>query len=256
MNIYVLLKEIKESEEAFTLLNNELNVSSVQYVINPYDEYAIEEALRLKDKHDATITLVTLGNETRDFVYKALAMGADEAVEIKMNASIEDWDAYTTAMILSCFFEKHHADLILCGQVSIDEASGQVGPRLANTLGIPCITSSKQIEVIDEKVHIHKAIEGNVEVVEVNLPVIATCLQSVHTPRFPTLPGIMKAKKKPFHTFTLENLEIDPTTVQSKTKIVEYILPEKKSDIEWLEGTQAQQIETLLQILKNKEKVL
>ena len=175
MNIYVLLKEIKESEEAFTLLNNELNVSSVQYVINPYDEYAIEEALRLKDKHDATITLVTLGNETRDFVYKALAMGADEAVEIKMNASVEDWDVYTTAMILSRFFEKHHADLILCGQVSIDEASGQVGPRLANTLGIPCITSSKQIEVIDEKVHIHKAIEGNVEVVEVNLPVIATC---------------------------------------------------------------------------------
>src|SRR5699024_12346803 len=99
-------------------------------------------------------------------------------------------------MILSCCFVKHHAVLILCGQVSIDEASGQVGPRLANTLGIPCITSSKQIEVIDEKVHIHKAIEGNVEVVEVNLLVIATCLQSVHTPTFPTLLGIMKDKKK------------------------------------------------------------
>src|SRR5699024_5882814 len=117
------------------------------------------------------------------------------------------------------------------------------GPRLANTLGIPCITSSKQIEVIDEKVHIHKAIEGNVEVVEVNLPVIATCLQSVHTRRFPTLPGIMKAKKKPFHTFTQEDLEMDRTTVQSKTKVVEDNHPKKRDEIEWREGTQAQQIE-------------
>lgn len=256
MNIYVLLKEIKESEEDFSISNNQLHLDSVQYVINPYDEYAIEEALRLKDKHNATITLVTLGNEKRDFIYKALAMGADEAVEIQLDASSIDWDAYTTAMIMSRFFEINKADLILCGQMSIDEASGQVGPRLAESLGFPCISSIKQIEVIGEKAQVHKSTEGNIEVVEANLPVVGTCLQSVKTPRYPTLPGIMKAKKKRFETLTIEDLDLNLDMLQSKTKIIGYTIPERKSDVELLEGNSKQQAEALLQILKNKEKVL
>lgn len=197
MNIYVLLKKTFDTEEKIVVSDGRIEDDSAEYIINPYDEYAVEEAINQRDEHGGEVTVVTVGDEDSEKQLRtALAMGADKAVLIDTEDDLEEGDQYTTAEILAAYFEDKEADLILAGNVAIDEASGQVGPRLAEKLDIPFVTTIVDLSVDGETVYIEKDVEGDVEKVESTLPLLVTCQQGLNEPRYPSLPGIMKAKKK------------------------------------------------------------
>src|SRR5699024_5307532 len=191
-------------------------------IINPYDEYAVEEAISQRDEHGGEVTVVTIGDEDSEKQLRtALAMGADKAVLIDTEDDLEDGDQYTTAKILEAFFEDKEPDLILAGNVAIDEASGQVGPRVATRLGIPYVTTITNVEIDGDTVKIDKDVEGDVEKIETTLPLLVTCQQGLNEPRYPSLPGIMKAKKKPLEELEIDDLDLDEDDLEPKTKTIE-----------------------------------
>lgn len=257
MNIYVLLKKTFDTEEKININDGEIEDDGAEFIINPYDEYAVEEAINQRDAHGGEVTVVTVGDEDSEKQLRtALAMGADKAVLINTEDDLEDGDAYTTAKILEAFFEDKEADLILGGNVAIDEASGQVGPRLAEYLGIPYVTTITDLKIEGDNATIEKDVEGDVEIVETNLPVLVTCQQGLNEPRYPSLPGIMKAKKKPLEELEIDDLDLDEEDVEAKTKTIDIFLPPEKEAGRVLEGDAAEQVQELVSILKNDEKVL
>src|SRR5690625_3814636 len=142
MNIYVLLKKTFDTEDKIVVSDGQIEEDDADFIINPYDEYAIEEAIIQRDKHGGKVTVVTIGDDHSEKQLRtALAMGADQAVLINTEEDLEEGDQYTTTKILEAFFRNKEIDLIFAGNVAIDEASGQVGPRLATILDIPYITT-------------------------------------------------------------------------------------------------------------------
>lgn len=257
MNIYVILKRTFDTEEKIAVSNGQIDADGVEYIINPYDEYAVEEAIKQRDEHGGEVTVVTVGDEDSEKQLRtALAMGADKAALINTEDDLEDGDQYTTAKILSAYFEDKEADLILAGNVAIDEASGQVGPRLAERLGISCVTTITKLDIADGKAQIDKDVEGDVEKLEVALPLLVTCQQGLNDPRYPSLPGIMKAKKKPLDELEIDDLDLDEDELEPKTKTVDIYLPPEKEAGRVLEGEVADQVQELVSLLRNEKKVL
>ena len=257
MNIYVLLKKTFDTEEKIVIADGQIEDDSAEFIINPYDEYAVEEAIKQRDEHGGEVTVVTIGDEDSEKQLRtALAMGADKAVLINTEDDLEDGDQFTTAKILEAFFEDKEADLILAGNVAIDEASGQVGPRLAARLGISYVTTITDLKIDGETAKIDKDVEGDVEKVETSLPVLVTCQQGLNEPRYPSLPGIMKAKKKPLEELEIDDLDLDEDELEPKTKTVEIFLPAEKEAGKVLEGEVADQVQELISLLKNEAKVL
>lgn len=257
MNIYVLLKKTFDTEEKIHIANGQIEEDGAEFIINPYDEYAVEEAIVQRDEHGGEVTVVTVGDEDSDKqLREALAMGADKAVLINIEDELEESDQYTTAKILEAYFEDKQADLILAGNVAIDEASGQVGPRLAEALGIPYVTTITKLEIDGNEVRIEKDVEGDTEIIETTLPLLVTCQQGLNEPRYPSLPGIMKAKKKPLDELDLDDLDLDEDDVEPKTKRIDVFLPEEKKAGRMLEGDVKEQVKELVSLLKNEKKLL
>ena len=256
MNIFVVLKRTFDTEEKITIQNGKINEDGAEYIINPYDEYAIEEAIQLRDKHGGEVTVVTLGEEEAEKELRtALAMGADKAVLIN-NEDIEDGDQFSVSTILASFLKSKNPDIVLAGNLAIDGGSGQVGPRLAEELGISAVTSITKLTIEGNKATIQRDVEGDVETVEVSLPILVTCQQGLNEPRYPSLPGIMKAKKKPLETLELDDLDLDEEDVTAKTKTIEVFLPPKKGSGKILQGDLAEQVKELVSLLKMESKVL
>ena len=256
MNIYVILKRTFDTEEKISVSNNKISEDSAEFIINPYDEYAIEEAITLKDAHGGTVTVVTVGDEDSEKELRtALAMGADQAVLIS-NEDLEAQDQYTTSTVLAAFFKDKEYDIILGGNVAIDNGTGQVGPRLAELLDIPHVTTITKIEISGTTVNIERDVEGDLEKIETSLPLLVTAQQGLNEPRYPSLPGIMKAKKKPLVTLDLDDIDIDEDDVEAKTKTVEVYLPPKKEAGKILSGETADQVKELVSLLRNEAKVI
>ncbi|MCM3730956.1 electron transfer flavoprotein subunit beta/FixA family protein [Fictibacillus nanhaiensis] len=256
MNIYVILKRTFDTEEKISVSNNKISEDSAEFIINPYDEYAIEEAITLKDAHGGTVTVVTVGDEDSEKELRtALAMGADQAVLIS-NEDLDSQDPFTTSSVLAAYFKDKEFDIILGGNVAIDNGTGQVGPRLAELLDIPHVTTITKIEINGTTVNIERDVEGDLEKIETSLPLLVTAQQGLNEPRYPSLPGIMKAKKKPLETLELDDLDIDEDDVEAKTKTVEIYLPPKKEAGKILSGDTADQVKELVSLLRNEAKVI
>ena len=143
MNIYVLVKRTFDTEEKIVVSNGEIQEDGAEFIINPYDEYAVEEAIKVRDDHGGEVTVLSMGDEDAEKQLRtALAMGADKAVLINIEDDIEEMDEYTSAKIISEYLKDKNADLILAGNVAIDGGSGQVGPRVAECLAL---TMSRQL---------------------------------------------------------------------------------------------------------------
>lgn len=257
MDIYVLLKRTFDTEEKINISSGKIEDDGAEFIINPYDEYAVEEAINQRDEHGGEVTVITVGDEESEKQLRtALAMGADKAVLINTEEDLEDGDQYTTSRILEAYFKDKQVDLILAGNVAIDEASGQVGPRLAELLGMPYITTITSLKIDNDTVSLEKDVEGDVEVVESTLPLLVTCQQGLNEPRYPSLPGIMKAKKKPLDELELDDLDLDEDELEAKTRTVEIFLPPEKEAGRVLEGEIGDQVQELVSLLKNDAKVL
>lgn len=256
MNIYVILKRTFDTEEKIQIENGEIVEDGAEFIINPYDEYAIEEAIQIRDEHGGEVTLVTVGDEEAEKRLRTgLAMGADKAVLIE-DEDVEDGDQFSTQAILAAYLQDKDADIILGGNVAVDGGSGQVGPRLAEQLGFNHVTSIVKIDIADGKATIEKDVEGDQQIVEVSLPVVVTAQQGLNEPRYPSLPGIMKAKKKPLETLDLDDLDLDEDDVEGKTKTVDRYLPPEKEAGKILEGELDDQVKELVSLLKNEAKVI
>ncbi|MDC3412583.1 electron transfer flavoprotein subunit beta/FixA family protein [Aquibacillus sp. 3ASR75-11] len=257
MNIYVLMKKTFDTEEKIAVNNGKIEDDGAEFIINPYDEYAMEEAIKQREEHGGEVTVVTVGNEDSEKQLRtALAMGADKAVLINIEEDVEETDQFTTVKILEAFFDDKDVDLILAGNVAIDQASGQVGPRLAERLNIPYVTTITDLQIKGETVEIERDVEGDIEKVETTLPLLVTCQQGLNEPRYPSLPGIMKAKKKPLEELELDDLDLEEEDVEPKTKTIDVFLPPEKEAGRVLEGELDDQVKELVSLLNKESKVI
>ncbi|ANU19153.1 electron transfer flavoprotein subunit beta [Planococcus plakortidis] len=257
MNIYVLVKRTFDTEEKLVVSGGQIQEDGAEFIINPYDEYAIEEAITVRDAHGGEVTVVTIGDEEAEKQLRtALAMGADKAVLINTEDDVEEMDQFTAAYILAEYLKDKDADLILAGNVAIDGGSGQVGPRVADLLDINYVTTITSLEIEGETVKIVRDIEGDAEELETSLPLLVTAQQGLNEPRYPSLPGIMKAKKKPLEELELDDLDIDEDDVEAKTETIEVYLPPKKEAGRILEGEIPSQVSELVSLLRSEAKVI
>ncbi|MCM3387543.1 electron transfer flavoprotein subunit beta/FixA family protein [Ureibacillus chungkukjangi] len=257
MNIFVLVKRTFDTEEKIVIANGKIQEDGAEFIINPYDEYAIEEAIQVRDAKGGKVTVVTIGGEDAEKQLRtALAMGADEAVLINTEDDLDELDQYSAAIILAEYLKDKEVDLILAGNVAIDGGTGQVGPRVADLLGINYVTTITDLEIDGTNVKIVRDIEGDSEVIETSLPLLVTAQQGLNEPRYPSLPGIMKAKKKPLAELELDDLDLDEDDVEVKIEIVDIFLPPQKAAGRVLEGELSQQVKELVNLLHSEAKVV
>jgi len=257
MNIFVLMKRTFDTEEKISISGGKINEDGAEFIINPYDEYAIEEAIQVRDASGGEVTVVTVGGEDSEKQLRtALAMGADKAVLINIEDDVENGDQFTTAKVIAEFLKDKNADLILGGNVAIDNASGQVGPRVAELLNIPYVTTITKLEIDGSNVTVTRDVEGDSEVIETSLPLLVTAQQGLNEPRYPSLPGIMKAKKKPLAELELDDLDLEEDEVEAKTKTIEVYLPPQKEAGKVLSGDLEDQVKELVHLLHTEAKVI
>jgi len=251
MNIFVIMKRTFDTEEKISISGGKINEDGAEFIINPYDEYAIEEAIQVRDEHGGEVTVVTVGGEDAEKQLRtALAMGADKAVLINIEDDIDESDQYTISTIIGEYLKDKEIDLILAGNVAIDGGSGQIGPRVADILGIPHVTTITELEISGDKVLLTKDVEGDSEIIETSLPLLVTAQQGLNDPRYPSLPGIMKARKKPLEELELDDLDLEEEDVEAKTETIEIFLPPAKDAGRILEGDIETQVKELAGLLK------
>jgi electron transfer flavoprotein beta subunit len=255
MNIYVILKQTFDTEEKIVLRDGEVSDDGVKFIINPYDEYAVEEAIRQKEQHGGSIVAVSVGPaRAAEALRTALAMGADEAVLISDDRIGSD--EFGVSKVLAAFFGKQSYDLILGGNFSIDNGSGQVAVRLALLLNIPHTSSITKLDVNGGQAVVWRDAEGDTETVEVVLPALFTAQQGLNDPRYPSLPGIMKAKKKPFQQLGLDDIGVMEADIAPKTQRESLSLPPERKAGQILQGDLSAQAAQLVNLLRTEAKVI
>lgn len=198
MKSIVCIKRVPDTEARIRISGDgtSIDASGIKYVVSPYDEFAVEAALRLKESQGSgEVTAMTLGEAgAAEQLRGVLAMGADNAVLLKGEPTL---DGQATARALAAELKDAGADLILFGMKAVDGDQQQVGPMVAELLGLPCITLVTEFEVEDGKLVAHREVEGGYEVVEAPLPAVVTMTKGKNEPRYASLKGIMAAKRKP-----------------------------------------------------------
>ncbi len=208
MDIIVCIKQIYDLGQIMVDTTTKYPITEgVARKISDFDKNALEEALRIKEKHGGTV-LALIGG-TKEAAKEALAMGADEAVIYSA-----DSDSLGTATILAEIIHKTKYDLILCGEASIDEFSFQIGPRLAQALGIPVLTYARKMELKDNEVVVERNLENRYEIAKARLPALVTVTKEINEPRIPTLLQILGASKKKITEISLEKQEAGIETLR------------------------------------------
>ena len=223
--------------------------SATKSVINPFDEIAIEEALRIRERGEATeIVGVTIGASAVDEqIRAALAMGIDRAIRIDDSRAL---DPYAVARILRALVEKEAPQVVIMGKQAVDDDSNQVGQMLAGLLGWPQATFVSKIEFLDNRTRARctRETDGGLEVIAIDLPAIITTDLRLNEPRYVSLPGLMKARRKPIEVLTCEQLRV---TVRPLTTTISTATPTKRAA-----GTRVASVEELMAKLKQEAKVL
>ncbi len=249
MNIIVCIKRTPDTEARIKIGpdNKSIDTAGVKFILNPYDEFAIEEALQRKEKAGTgSVTVMTLGgDEAKETLRTALAMGADQAVLLKGAPS---HDGLGTAEKLAQAIEGREYDLILFGKQSVDDDNLQVPAMVAELLGLPCATVVTELQIDGRKVKAKREVEGGYESVEFELPAVISAQKGLNEPRYASLKGIMQAKKKPLE-------EIDVGDAQSRVEIRELKLPPERASGEIVgEGPDA--VPELVRKLREEARVL
>lgn len=215
MNIVVLVKQVPDSgtERKLDPADNTVARASADNVINEMDEYAIEEALTLKEAHGGEVTILTVGPEgAKDAIRKALSMGADKAIHVS-DAAMHGACAPQTSAVLAAALSRLEFDLVLCGAESTDGQVSVMPALLAERLGIPQLSGARKLTVEGGVARVERQTDGGFWELEAPLPAIVSTWDTINEPRYPSFKGIMAAKKKPVENLTLTDLGIDPGTV-------------------------------------------
>ncbi|WP_027415440.1 electron transfer flavoprotein subunit beta/FixA family protein [Aneurinibacillus terranovensis] len=254
MNILVCIKQTFDTEEKIVIKDDRISEDGVEFIINPYDEYAVEEAVKIKEETGAEVTVLTVGPARAENALRtALAMGADKGIIIEVDGT--EVDEYTTAKWIAAAIKDRRFDLILGGNMAVDSGAGQVAIRVAEELDIPHVSSITKLTLDGIKATVERDVDGDTEVIEVGLPFLATAQQGLNEPRYPSLPGIMKAKKKSLERLSVEDLGLSQK-VTACTAVIDQYLPSKKQAGRILQGEIPQQVNELAQLLRNEAKVI
>ena len=248
MKILVCLKQVPDTETKIKVAadGKSLDPADVKWITSPYDEYALEEALRLKEAKGAEVTAATVGDDkAKDILRNAFALGADNAVLIRGDGQ---GDTLAIASILAAYAKDKGFDLVLSGNKGIGGDNSAVGPMLAELLGFAQANVVVKLDIADGKFRAEREIEGGTEVVEGALPAVITAQKGLNEPRYASLKGIMAAKKK-----TMEEVEISGHA--PATAVSGMALPPARPEGRKLDGDAAAQAKALLDALKNEAKV-
>jgi electron transfer flavoprotein beta subunit len=262
VDIVVLLKQVPDTEALIQIADDQASIQTrdVKWVINPYDELAVEEALRIKEKHDGKVTILSVGPDRAvESVRTALAMGADEGVLID-DPAMEGSDALGTAKVLAAALKEMGYDLVIAGMRAVDDDGYQVPSAVAELLGLPQMSMVVNEEISDGKITCECTVDGGTVVVEADLPVVFTTQRGINEPRYASLPGIMKAKKKPLEQKTLADLGIDAAEVggaSSKCRVTNLAFPPERTPGQIIEGETAEEkAAEFVRLLKEDAKVI
>ncbi len=245
MKILVCITHVPDTTAkiSFTDNNTKFNKAGVQYIIGPYDDYALARAVELKEAQGGTVTVVNVGeSDTEPTIRKALAIGADDAIRVNAYPS----DAFFVATQIAEIARKNNYDLILMGRESIDFNGGQVHGLVGEMLGLPSVSPVMQLDVEGDTVKMAREIEGGKESLEVKLPLVAGCQEPIAEWKIPNMRGIMSARTKPLQV-------IDPVGVEESTVVTQFELPPPKGAVKMIPAERA---EELIALLKNEAKVL
>lgn len=266
MNMIVCCKQVIDPEappasfKLDTSANKVIPPQGVPPVISPFDEQAVEAALRIKDAQGGKITVISLGtNLLRDVVKKPLSMGADELILLEDEAFTEG-DSWSIAYALAKAIEKiGEYDIIFCGRQASDWDSGQVGTGIAEILGLPNVTVAKKIDVTDGKARVERVIADGYEVLETSLPAVITVSNELGEARYPTMKGIMTAKKKEPVVWKPADVGVDPSEIGAAgrhTKLLKLFQPVREGECEIVEGENAEEAAANLAVKLRENKIL
>ena len=249
MKTYVCIKRVPDTEARLKVAPDGKSVDSagVKYIISPYDEYALETALRQKEAAGGgDVAVISVGEAVvAEQLRSALAMGADSAVLLRGQPST---DGLATARALAAELKAAGAELILCGMKAADDEQGEVGPMLAELLDLPCVTGVAELEVQGGSVVCQREVEGGTEVVEAPLPAVVTITKGKLEPRYPSLKGIMAAKKKPLEE---KEAQLPASRIQ-----VRELTPPPERPAGRIVGQGPDAVVELVRLLKEEAKVL
>jgi electron transfer flavoprotein beta subunit len=256
VNIIACIKQVPDTEAQIRVKSDGSGIdeAGIKWVMNTYDEYGVEEALRLKEKHGGEVTVISLGPaRAMETIRTALAMGADKGIHIS-DPGLADADSYVTASALAAAIKAVPYDIIFCGQRAIDDDSGQVGSILAELLGIPQITVVTKVDVEGAAVKALRPIEGAQLLIESPLPCLITTQKGLNEPRYASLPGIMKAKKKPVDVKDAAALGV---AVEKKSRVLRLVPPPARAAGKIISGDDpAAKAATLAKLLREEAKVI
>lgn len=243
MNILVCICHVPDTTTKIKFTGTELDKNGVQFIIGPYDDYALARAVELKEASGGTLTVLNVGEaDTEPTIRKALAIGADKAVRINANPK----DAYFVSEQIAVYAKDKNFDMILMGREASDYNGGQVHGMVAEMLDMPCIVPCMTLEVNGTTAKMGREIEGGKEYVECEMPFVAGCQEPIAEWKIPNMRGIMMARQKPLEV-------IEPTTQSAPTEVVNYELPPSRGNVKMID---ADNMDELVRLLKEEAKVL
>ncbi len=227
MNIVVCVKQVPDTWAERKLRQGDatLDRASVDGLINELDEYAIEEALQIREAHEGEVTVLTMGPEkASESIRKALSMGADKAVHL-IDDALAGSDVLQTSYALAKVLENIGFDLVVLGAESTDARMGAMAAMLAERLGVPQLSLASKVEIDGSSIRIHRQSEDGYWQVEAQLPAVISVVEKINEPRYPSFKGIMAAKKKPMQVLSCADAGIDPSLVglaNAATEVVDF----------------------------------
>ncbi len=259
MKILTTVKKVVDVELNMNVENGAIKEDGLQYVINAWDENAVEAAVQLKENNGAETTLVSIGGgDNADMIRKCYAMGIDNGIHIE-DPALDKADSMAYAKILQKVYEKGEYNLVITGKQAQDTDSGQTGIMLAECLGIGCVSNVVAIEVIDDThIKVSRLGDAGTEIVEMELPGVVTVSDSINEPRLPAMRGIMMAKKKKIESLDLAGLGTSADEVgcgSPKSEVAEFMASEKRQAGQKFEGDPAEITAKVVGLLAEEAKV-
>jgi electron transfer flavoprotein beta subunit len=259
MRIVVGVKHVPDTESKIRLAadGRSIDEAGLKWIVSPYDEYAIEAALRLKDASGAEVVLACAGRDASQATLRqGLAMGADRAVLVR-DARFERCDGLTRARALAALVAAESADLVLLGKYGVGTDEGQTGPMLAEVLGWPHASAVSALQIENGSFTARREVEGAVEIVEGRLPAVISCDKGLNDPRYASLKGIMQAKKKPLDVRAPAELGLDEAPLAAPRLVWEALeLPPGRSGATMIDGPPEEAARRLARLLRDDAKVI
>jgi len=258
MNIIVCIKQVPETTEV--RINPETNTlirEGVKSIINPFDMYAIEEAVRLKERFGGKVSIISMGPPQADAALReAISMGADEGFLV-CDRAFAGSDTWATSYTLAGAIKKIGVyDLVICGKQASDGDTAQVGPGISTHLNIPQVTYVKKVEeATDKSMRVERMLEEGFEIIETPLPALLTVVKEINEPRIPSLKGMMRSKSAKIITWGQKDLNLDPQQIGlcgSPTQVVKIFTPVQRTGGQILKGETAEIAKELVSLIKNE----